>query len=187
MTSVIFRTHSPYHPRLSQARRKASRLLGVTNPEPGYPRESRGVFINCGTYFFMTKDRAILLFGLVTYGMGQSLLYVIFGPLARDLGLSEWQFGVLISASNIAVVAMSPMWGRVSQARGRKNVFIFGLLGYAVGYSGLAFGIQIGLWGWLAPIPLFMLLFGARIVYGAMASAISPSATAYIADTTDAI
>ena len=134
----------------------------------------------------MTKDRAILLFGLVTYGMGQSLLYVIFGPLARDLGLAEWQFGVLISASNITVVAMSPMWGRVSQSRGRKNVFIFGLLGYAVGYSGLAFGIQIGLWGWLAPIPLFMLLFGARIVYGAMASAISPSATAYIADTTDA-
>ena len=36
-----------------------------------------------------SRDKAILLFGLITYGMGQSLLYVIFGPLARDIGLTE--------------------------------------------------------------------------------------------------
>jgi len=117
--------------------------------------------------------------------MGQSLLYVIFGPLARELGLSEWQFGVLISASNVALVIFSPMWGRTSQAIGRKRVFIIGLIGYAIGYAMLAFGIQIGLWAWLAPMPLFLSLLGARLVYGAMASAISPAATAYIADTTD--
>jgi len=133
----------------------------------------------------MSRDKAILLFGLVTYGMGQSLLYVIFGPLARELGLAEWQFGVLISASNVALVIFSPMWGRTSQTIGRKQVFIIGLIGYAIGYAMLAFGIQIGLWAWLAPMPLFLLLLGARLVYGAMASAISPAATAYIADTTD--
>lgn len=134
----------------------------------------------------MSRDRAILLFGLVTYGMGQSLLYVIFAPLSRDLGLLDWQFGVLISVSNVAVVLFSPIWGRTSQRVGRKRIFIVGLLGYAVGYSGLAFGIQIGLWGLLAPIPLFFMLLGARLAYGAMASAITPAATAYIADTTDA-
>jgi len=133
----------------------------------------------------MSKDRAILLFGLVTYGMGQSLLYVIFGPLARDLGLSEWQFGVLISASNVAVVACSPLWGRASQARGRKLIFILGLVGYAAGYSLLAFGIQVGLWAVMTATPLFFALLVARLVYGTMASAISPAATAYIADTTD--
>lgn len=133
----------------------------------------------------MSRDKAILLFGLVTYGMGQSLLYVIFGPLARDLGLAEWQFGVLISASNVALVIFSPMWGRASQSAGRKKIFITGLVGYGIGYALLAFCIQIGLWGWLAPIPLFMLLLGARLVYGSVASAISPAATAYIADTTD--
>jgi len=133
----------------------------------------------------MSRDKAILLFGLVTYGIGQSLLYVIFAPLSRDLGLTEWQFGALISSSNIALVAFSPMWGRVSQSIGRKTVFILGLIGYAVGYALLAFGIQIGLWAWLAPVPLFFLLLGARLVYGSLASAISPAATAYIADTTD--
>lgn len=134
----------------------------------------------------MSRDRAILLFGLVTYGMGQSLLYVIFAPLSRELGLLDWQFGVLISASNVAVVVFSPMWGRVSQTAGRKKIFLVGLLGYAVGYAALAFGIQIGLWGLLAPVTLFFMLLGARFVYGTMASAITPAATAYIADTTDA-
>ena len=116
-----------------------------------------------------------MLFGLVTYGMGQSLLYVIFGPLARDLGLAEWQFGVLISSSNVAIVAFSPMWGRASQARGRKIIFILGLMGYAVGYVGaLAFGIQIGLWAIMTATPLFFALLAARLVYGTIASAISP-------------
>jgi len=134
----------------------------------------------------MSRDRAILLFGLVTYGMGQSLLYVIFGPLARDLGLNEWQFGVLISASNVAVVLFSPLWGRASQARGRKLIFILGLVGYAAGYALLAFGIQVGLWAVMTATPLFFALLAARLVYGTMASAITPAATAYIADTTDA-
>jgi len=134
----------------------------------------------------MSRDKAILLFGLVTYGVGQSLLYVVFGPLARDIGLSELQFGILISSSNVAVVMFSPMWGRTSESKGRKRIFILGLIGYAAGYSLLAFGIQIGLWALLASTPLFLMLLAARLVYGTLASAITPAATAYIADTTDA-
>jgi MFS family permease len=134
----------------------------------------------------MSRDKAILLFGLVTYGVGQSLLYVVFGPLARDIGLSEVQFGILISSSNIAVVMFSPMWGRTSESKGRTRIFILGLIGYAAGYSLLAFGIQIGLWALLASTPLFFMLLAARLVYGSLASAIAPAATAYIADTTDA-
>lgn len=133
-----------------------------------------------------SRARLILLFGLVTYGMGQSLLYVIFGPLAREIGLTEWQFGVLIAASNVAIVIFSPLWGRASESMGRKTVYLLGMLGFAVGYAGLAFGVQAGLLGWLAPMPLFLVLLGARLVYGVMAAAIQPAATAYVADTTDA-
>lgn len=133
----------------------------------------------------MSKNMAILVFGLVTYGMGQSLLYVIFGPLARDLGLTEWQYGGLISASNVAIVLSSPMWGRASQSRGRKAIFITGLIGYSAGYALLALGIQLGLWALVTATPLFFVLLAARLVYGFMAAAISPAATAYVADTTD--
>ena len=132
-----------------------------------------------------SRDKLILLFGLVTYGMGQSLLYVIFGPVAREIGLAEWQFGVLIAASNVAIVIFSPIWGRASESAGRKTIYLVGLVGYAVGYAALALGIQAGLWGWFAPLPLFLVLLGARLVYGVLAAAIQPAATAYVADTTD--
>ncbi len=135
-------------------------------------------------------DMTVLLCGLITYGIGQSLLYVIFGPMAREIGLSEAQFGILISVSNVAIVLTAPWWGRKSQSLGRKPVFIIGLLGYALGYGGLAVGIQLGVSNIVAvstsfAAPLFLLLLGARLIYGSMASAIQPAATAYIADTTD--
>lgn len=132
-----------------------------------------------------SRDKSILLFGLVTYGIGQSLLYVIFGPLARDVGLSETQFGVLISASNLALIFSSPRWGRASDRLGRRSVFVIGLIGFAVGYAGLAFGVQAGLWGWVVATPLFFALLAARLVYGVFAGGVNPAAAAYIADTTD--
>ena len=39
-------------------------------------------------------DKAILIVGLVIYGTGFSLLYVIFAPLSREIGLSINQFGI---------------------------------------------------------------------------------------------
>ena len=41
------------------------------------------------------RNKTILLFGLITYGMGQSLLYVIFGPS----GARNWSVRSCSSAS----------------------------------------------------------------------------------------
>ena len=131
------------------------------------------------------RDRTILLFGLITYGIGQSLLYIIFAPLVRQIGLADWQTGALISASNIAILFSAPLWGKASDRLGRRTVFVIGLFGYALGYGGLALGVQAGIWGVIVATPLFMALLGARLVYGAFAGGVQPAAQAYIADTTD--
>jgi DHA1 family tetracycline resistance protein-like MFS transporter len=153
-------------------------------------------------------DMTVLLFGLITYGIGQSLLYVVLGPIIREIGISEMQYGFLISASNVAIVLTAPWWGRKSESIGRKSVLIIGLLGYSAGYAMLAYGVQLGIEGTIVNTfglpsslqsssgvmastaalfasPLFLVLLGARLAYGALASAIQPAATAYIADTTD--
>jgi len=57
-----------------------------------------------------TLGKSVLVTGLVTYAMGQSLLFVIFGPVARDIGLSENQFGLVLSISNLVLVLSSPFW-----------------------------------------------------------------------------
>ena len=67
------------------------------------------------------------IIGMVIYGTGFSLLYVIFAPLSRTIGLSTTDFGILIAVSNVALVFSSYYWGKKSQTMGRKPVFIIGL------------------------------------------------------------
>jgi MFS family permease len=133
----------------------------------------------------LPRDRLILLVGLITYGMGQSLLFVSFAPLARGLGLEEWKLGLIIAASNVALAFSAPFWGRASQSLGRRRVYLIGLVGYAVGYGALALAIQAGLAGLIAALPLFGLLLVLRLAYGTFVGGVNPAATAYIADTTD--
>jgi MFS family permease len=133
----------------------------------------------------VSRDKLILLVGLITYGMGQSLLFVIFTPLARDLGLSEFQLGLFVAASNVALALSAPAWGLASDRMGRRRVFLIGLGGYAAGYAALAFGVQAGLWGWVTAWPLFALLIALRLAYGLVVGGINPAAAAYIADTTE--
>ena len=116
--------------------------------------------------------------------IGLSLLFIVFGPLARDVGLSDTQFGLLMAATNISLGIASPFWGRKSQVLGRKPVFIIGLFGYAVGYVLLALIIQAGLDGSLTVLTVFWCLLAARFVYGLAGAATQPAATAYIADIT---
>jgi len=131
------------------------------------------------------RDRVILLVGLIVYGMGQSLLFVIFAPLARQLGLDELQLGLIIAASNMMLAFSAPRWGRASQRLGRRSVYLTGLAGFAVGYALLAFGIQLGLFGVITGTALFAVLLVMRLLYGIFVGGIGPAATAYIADTTD--
>jgi len=133
----------------------------------------------------VSRDKLILLAGLITYGMGQSLLFVIFTPLAIQLGLAEWQVGIIIAASNMALAISSPRWGRASDRLGRRRVYLTGLVGYAVGYAALALGVQAGLDGFLQATTLFGTLIALRFAYGLIVGGINPAATAYIADTTD--
>lgn len=133
----------------------------------------------------MPRDRLILLVGLITYGMGQSLLFVIFAPIARQLGIEEWKLGFIIAASNVMLAFSAPRWGRASQRLGRRTVYLIGLAGYAVGYALLAFGVQLGLLDVITGGALFALLLVLRLAYGVVVGGINPAATAYIADTTD--
>jgi len=56
---------------------------------------------------WISLDKVILIIGLIIYGTGFSLLYIIFAPLSRSIGLSTNQFGILIAISNVSLVFSS--------------------------------------------------------------------------------
>lgn len=132
-----------------------------------------------------TRDKLILATGVVIFAIGQSLLFIIVAPMARAIGLTELQFGLAFSIANISLIFAAPYWGRRSDAIGRKPVFIIGLFGSAIGTIVMATVLQIGFTGALTTGWLILMLMFSRLVYGLTASAIYPSAAAYIADVTD--
>jgi MFS family permease len=133
---------------------------------------------------FLTADKMILLVGMITYGIGQSVLFVVFPPLVEEIGLTLTQFGLIFAISNLVLALTAVRWGRLSDRVGRKPLLLLGLFGYALGTTIVALALEWGLRASPPPWILFGVIVFARLVYASLASAINPSATAYLADTT---
>ncbi|MFZ4841991.1 MFS transporter [Mycetocola saprophilus] len=117
--------------------------------------------------------------------LGQMTLNPIIAPLSREVGLAEWQVGVMISLAAVCVVLSSQFWGRASLSRGRKPVLV-AAMGTAVGAMALfALLAQLGMQGTLRGTALFILLLITRgLLFGLAIAAVPPTAQAYIADVT---
>jgi MFS family permease len=132
------------------------------------------------------RSRLILIgVGVTLFAIGQSLLFTIVAPMARATGLSEIQFGLVLTLASLPLVAAAPFWGRRSDRVGRKPIFVLGLFGSAVGTTLVALTLQARMAGWISVSGLIAGLLFSRGLYAATASALYPSAGGYIADVTD--
>ncbi len=127
----------------------------------------------------------VLLTSVFLAYMGQMTLNPIIAPLAREVGLAEWQIGVTISTAAVMVVTTSQFWGRRSQSRGRKPVLI-AALALASGSMALFAGVALlGIAGAVTGTALFLAFVLLRgLGFGAAIAAVPPTAQAYIADVT---
>ena len=128
----------------------------------------------------------LLLAGAVAAGMGQTIVFSVLPPLARDIGMTEMQVGLIFMISALCWVSLGPLWGRRSDRVGRKIFILLGLLGFAISMALFGATIQLGLAGVVAGMPLYLLLVLTRSFYGILGSAGPPAAQAYIADRTSA-
>lgn len=128
------------------------------------------------------KPFLILFASLICIGIGQTLVFAVLPPAARDLGLSEVQVGTIFTVSAILWMVMAPFWGRRSDVVGRRPMILLGLSGYAVSMTAFAVSLQLGLAGWLGLIPAYVALIVSRSFYGLLGSAAVPAAQAYVAE-----
>ena len=131
------------------------------------------------------KARLLLGLGVLLFAIGQSLTFVIVTPLARQVGFDPQSFGIALTLASLPLIFGAPFWGKRSDIIGRKPVFIIGVTGAAVGTLLVALVLQLGVNGVMTGMSLLVLFALARATYGAAASAIYPSATAYMVDVTD--
>ena len=125
---------------------------------------------------------SVLILGLLSTAIGQSLIFAILPPLGRSVGFDEIQINTIISASAAVFTISSPFWGRVSDRIGRKPVILIGLIGYTVGTLVFAAAFFIGIKGILTGLPLFTLIIFVRCLQSMTMSATNPGSVAYAAD-----
>ncbi|MEL6359977.1 MAG: MFS transporter [Pseudomonadota bacterium] len=127
---------------------------------------------------------AVLLTGVVFMGMGQTVVFAVLPPLARQMGLQDIQVLSIFMASAVFWVTMGPFWGRKSDTTGRKPMIITGYTAFGISMILFASVARLGLNGVLTGLPLFTALILSRIIYGMIGSASPGASTAYIADRT---
>lgn len=127
----------------------------------------------------------VLIFGLVTTAMANTVLFTVLGPIAREIGLRELHVGAIVSATGVVFAFSGALWGRVSDHWGRKPVYLIGVSAYAIGGAIFAYLLKLGLDGVLTATTAFwaLLLFRAG-VYASFAGGPQPAAAAWVADTT---
>ncbi len=117
-------------------------------------------------------------------GMGQTLVYAVMPPIARRLGMSEFETTMIYSLSSLLWIVTSPFWGRRSDMVGRKPIMMVGLLAFAISTTIFACLVLIGLQGWVRVGILFPMLLVARSIFGGLGSGNGSAAQAYVADRT---
>ena len=117
-------------------------------------------------------------------GMGQTLVYAVMPPIARRLGMSEFETTMIYSLSSFLWIVTSPFWGRRSDVVGRKPIMMIGLLAFAISTTIFASLVLIGLQGWINVSLLFPMLLVARSIFGGLGSGNGSAAQAYVADRT---
>lgn len=124
------------------------------------------------------KPIFVLLLAVVVDLLGFGLVIPIL-PFwtTKVIGASELMYGLLLSSFSLFQFIFAPVWGRISDRRGRRPVILIGLLGSVLGYGLLtitALFFQTSL----------LLLFVSRFVQGTFTAATLPTSQAYISDTT---
>lgn len=127
---------------------------------------------------------ALLFACLLCVGMGQSMLFSILPPAAREIGISPFQVSLIFATSAFLWVFVSPWWGRRSDVAGRRKIILIGLLGYAASMVAVATVIRIGIERWLPTSVVYPLLIASRCIFAVVGSGTGPASQAYIADRT---
>ena len=127
---------------------------------------------------------SILFVSLTSIGIGQSMLFAVLPPAARELGVTPFKLATIFATSATIWVFVSPWWGRRSDATARRPIILIGLLGYALSMGLVATTLSAGLAGILAVGLIHPLLIASRCVFALLGSGTGPAAQGYVADRT---
>jgi MFS family permease len=115
---------------------------------------------------------------------GNMGLQSVLPAIGREFHLSDTLVAGAFAISALMWTVASPVWARLSDRMGRKNVILIGLGGFVVSMTGFGLAATSGIEGWLGALFAFVLMATARTIYGVFGSASPIASQAYVADRT---
>ncbi len=119
------------------------------------------------------RPQVMLLSGsLLLVMLGFGIVIPLLPFVAREMGASSLDMGLMVSVWAAAQFLVAPRWGTFSDRAGRRPAMILGLLGFSLAF--ILMGFATRLW----------MLYAARLIGGLLSASTVPSAKAYAADIT---
>lgn len=135
---------------------------------------------------FKTIKHITLVIGLICVGIGQTLLYTILGPASREIGISEFSVGLIVTTAALVIALSSGAWGHIIGRFGSRNAYLAGMLFYTIGTAILGYVLHISIEHKISMLCAFILLMAVRCITGFLTAGIHPAAMTYIAESTSA-
>lgn len=129
----------------------------------------------------MLDLRPLILVNAVCMTAMMAFVAVI-GPIVRELGLAEWQAGVVLTIGGVLWMVLARRWGRASDRLGRKRILMVGIAGFALSYLALALFVDRALLSVPAMGLSLLALTLGRAAMGAFFAAIPTTLAALVAD-----
>lgn len=127
---------------------------------------------------------AALILGLTANAIIRVFLFVVLPPLGRQLGFTDIQTGMILSAAAFLLIIVAPFWGFATERLGRRPVLLVGFMAASLTPAGLGWVVSARLGGTITALTALILLGAIRLGHAAFAGGLLPAAQAYMADIT---
>lgn len=127
-----------------------------------------------------------LCVALAANACGHTFVLIVMPTLGRQLGFSDIETGLLIGLSALLLALSGPVWGMISDRKGRRKVLLLALVSAASFPPLLALISQMRLADTLSVQAAFLLLLASRIGQVCLSGGLMPAAQAWLADQTTA-
>lgn len=131
---------------------------------------------------FTRPIAAMLSYSVAAMIVGQSCLFTVLPPIGRQVGLADYQIGLIMAVHGLFMLFTGPIAGALSEKWGRRRILVGGSALYAA--SILSFGVVIdsALSGLVTGTAIVVSLVASRAVFACGAGAVMPGSMALAAD-----
>ncbi|CAM4296140.1 MFS transporter permease [Bacillus manliponensis] len=129
--------------------------------------------------------KRVIFYSMIICYSGFGVINPLLAPLIREVGLDERHAGWMVSIAALVLLVAAPVWGRLSDRHGRKNIILIGFLGFSFSLALFASISWIGMEQRINVTIIFLLLMLSRILFGFFFPAMISSSQALMADLTD--